>query len=186
MDKQGLIKQTKVRMDGSLAALDNHLKGLRVGRASANFLDPVRVEIYGDKMPINQVAAISTPDAKTIAVQVWDRSTIKYVEKAINDANLGLMALADGDTIRINVPPLSQERRKEMVKLAGKYCEDAKVAVRNIRRDVLDDIKKAEKDSAISKDEMHSLTDEVQKITDDFTKKMDEALKAREKEIMSI
>ena len=186
MDKKELVKQTTMRMDASILALDNHLKGLRVGRASANFLDPVHVEVYGSRQAISQIATISTPDAKTIAIQVWDKANVKSVEKAIIEANLGLNPSVDGQIVRISIPPLSQERRKELVKLAAKYAEDAKVAIRNIRRDIIDELKTQEKNSILSKDEMHSLSEQTQKITDEFIAKIDSSLASREKEILAI
>ena len=139
------------KMNKALAVLDKEYSGLRTGRASTNLLDPVVVEVYGSKMPLSQVSTIATPDAKTITVQVWDKSMVKTVEKAIADANLGLNPNSDGQMIRMNLPPLSSERRKELVKLAYKYGENAKIALRNIRRDSMDMLKKMEKDNIISK-----------------------------------
>jgi ribosome recycling factor len=186
MDKKEALNQVRSRMETSIQAFENNLKGLRVGRASANFVDPVQVEIYGSKQPIAQVATISTPDARTISIQVWDKTSVKQVEKAIIESNLGLNPLTDGQTIRINIPPLSEERRKELVKVAAKYCEDSKVSVRNIRRDIIDGLKKIEKDGGMSEDDMHSLSEQVQKITDEFITKIDKTFTAKEKEILSI
>jgi ribosome recycling factor len=186
MDKKELLNQVKIKMDASLGAFDNNLKGLRVGRASANFLDPVQVEIYGSRQPITQVATISTPDARTISIQVWDRSTVKQVEKAIAESNLGLNPTTDGQIIRISIPPLSEERRKELVKVAAKYCEDAKIAIRNIRRDIMDGLKKLEKSSSLSEDEIRTCGEQVQKTTDEFIGKIDKNFSLKEKEILSI
>lgn len=182
MDKSDLTK----RMDGALKALAHDLSGLRTGRASPSFLDPVVVEAYGDRMPVSQVANISVQDAKLISVQVWDKELVKAVEKAINLADLGVTASSDGQLIRVPIPALSEERRKDMVKVAHKYGENARVAIRNIRRDAVDSVKKQERDHEISQDEMHKYTDEIQKVTDDYVKKVDTAVSEREKEIMHI
>ena len=185
MDK--LLKQELTeKMDKAIAVLDKELKGLRTGRASVNLLDPVVIEAYGSKMPISQVGTISTPDAKTISVQVWDKSMVKTVEKAIADANLGLNPSSDGQLIRMSLPIISQERRKELVKLAHKYGENTKVAMRNIRRDGMDILKKMEKDHNLSKDDHHDQCEEIQKLTDDFISKVDVFIKSREEEILTI
>jgi ribosome recycling factor len=186
MDKTALKKDLSIKMENSIKALDHELKGLRTGRASVNLLDPVMVEAYGSRMPISQVATVSTPDAKTIAVQVWDKGMVKAVEKAIADANLGVNPSADGQIVRMSLPPLSEERRKELVKLAHKYGENFKVALRNVRRDGMEILKKAEKDSLISKDEHHSLSEEIQKLTDEFSDKVDNHVKQKEQEILTI
>jgi len=174
------------KMNKALAVLDKEFSGLRTGRASANLLDPVVIEAYGSKMPLSQVATVATPDAKTITVQVWDKAMVKTVEKAIADANLGLNPSSDGQLIRMNLPPLSEERRKELAKLAYKYAENTKIALRNIRRDGMDALKKMEKDNIISKDEHHDHGDEIQKLTDDFIKKIDVSSKTKEEEILTI
>ncbi len=174
------------KMNKALAVLDKEHSGLRTGRASAHLLDPVVVEMYGSRMPLSQVGTISTPDAKTITVQVWDKEMVKTVEKAIADANLGLNPNSDGQLIRMNLPILSEERRKELVKLAHKYGENTKIALRNIRRDGMDALKKMEKDNEISKDEHHDYADEVQKLTDEFIQKVDKLAEAKEKEILTI
>lgn len=186
MNKKELLNQVNAKMNSSISAFENNLKGLRVGRASASFLDPVQVESYGLRQPINQIATISTPDARTITVQVWDKSTLKHVEKAIIEANLGLNPSTDGQTIRINIPPLSQERRKELVKIGSKYCEDAKISVRHIRKSIIDELKKAEKDSLISEDDLYNTSEQVQKITDEFVAKIDKMFSLKEQEILSI
>ena len=178
MDKKVFLQNLKQRMDGALKVLDSEFKGLRTGRASINLLDPVIVEAYGSKMPLSQVGTIATPDAKTITVQVWDKSMVKLVEKAIADANLGLNSSSDGQLIRLPIPPLNQERRKDLIKLAYKYAEEAKVPIRNIRRDGMDELKKLEKDGQLPKDEAHSLGDELQNITEEYNKKSDELAKA--------
>lgn len=174
------------KMDKALSILNRDLNGLRTGRASVNLLDPVIVEAYGSKMPISQVGTVSTPDAKTIAVQVWDKEMVKSVEKAITDANLGLNPNSDGQLIRMNLPHLNEERRKELVKVAQQYGEKSKIAIRNIRRDGMDKLKSLENSHDISEDEYHKLSDEVQKITDDFNLKIDNYVQVKEKEIITI
>lgn len=185
MDK-ALKSELTDKMDKALAVLDKELKGLRTGRASVNLLDPVVVEAYGSKMPISQVGTVSTPDAKTISVQVWDKAMVKTVEKAIADANLGLNPSSDGQLIRMSLPVISQERRKELVKLAHKYGENTKIALRNVRRDGMDALKKMEKDQNLSKDEHHNQSEEIQKLTDDYISKVDNVIKSREEEILTI
>ncbi len=179
-------KELTEKMDKAMAALDRELGGLRTGRASANLLVPVQVEAYGSKMPISQVATISTPDAVTISVQVWDSGMAKAVARGIADANLGLNPICEGQSIRINMPPLSQERRVELVKLAHKYGENSKVSIRNIRKAGMDSVKKMEKDGDISEDEMHKYSDEVQKITDTYVKDIDAKVNSKEADIMKI
>ncbi len=174
------------RMDGAIAALKHEFNGLRTGRASANLLDPVMVEAYGATTPITQVAAVNVPEPRLISVQVWDKGVVGAVDKAIRSAGLGLNPVVDGQTLRIPIPPLTGERRTELAKLAGKYAETARVAVRNVRRDAMDHLKKAEKDHDISEDEHKKLADEVQKTTDAHVKSIDEALKHKEDEIMQV
>ncbi len=174
------------KMNKAIVILEKELSGLRTGRSSTNLLDPVVVEVYGSKMPISQVSTVSTPDAKTISVQVWDKAMVKTVEKAIADANLGLNPSSDGQLIRMSLPILSQERRKELVKVAHKYGENTKVALRNIRRDGMEHLKKMEKDNSISKDDHHNISDEIQKITDDFTSKVDQHVRTKEDEILKV
>ncbi len=185
MDKTTIKKELNLKMENSLRILDHELKGLRTGRASINFLDSVVVEAYGDRMHLPQLSTLTTPDARTIAVQVWDKSMVKTVEKSIVEANLGVTPVSDGQLIRIVLPILSEERRKELVKLAHKCGEHTKVALRNIRRDANEDLKNLEKEHLISKDEHHNLSDEIQKITDEFTKKVDNNIKNKELEIMT-
>lgn len=181
-----LKQELTEKMDKSIASLDRELGGLRTGRASANLLNPVQVEAYGSKMPISQVATVSTPDAVTISVQVWDADMAKAVEKGIVDANLGLNPLCEGQLIRINMPPLSEERRADLVKVAHKYGENSKVSIRNIRKTGMDSIKKMEKDGDISEDEMHKYSDEVQKMTDKYVKDIEDRVKSKESDIMKI
>lgn len=180
------IAELRRRMEGSLKTLQTEFAGLRTGRASTSLLDPIQVDAYGSMMPLNQVASVSAPEPRLLTVQVWDKTMVKAVEKAINEANLGLNPAADGQLIRVPIPQLSEERRKELVKIAGKYCEGARVAIRNVRRDGNDHYKKEEKDGKISKDELQRKEGEVQKLTDEFIKKVDEMLTAKEKEIMAI
>ncbi len=174
------------RMNGAVATLKSELGGLRTGRASAALLDPVKVEAYGNTVPINQVGTISTPEARMITVQVWDKGLSKAVDKAIRDAGLGLNPQMDGQLLRIPLPELNQERRKELSKLAHKYAEAARVAVRNVRRDGMDLLKKLEKDGKIGQDEHHTRGDVLQKLTDAHIKDIDTALHAKEQEIMQV
>jgi ribosome recycling factor len=174
------------RMDGALVALKGEFNGLRTGRASTSLLDPVMVEAYGASTPLNQVAGVNVPEPRMITVQVWDKSVVGAVDKAIRAAGLGLNPVMDGQTLRIPIPPLTGERRAELAKLAGKYAESARVAVRNVRRDAMDHLKKLEKDGAISEDEHKKLADDVQKSTDAHVKKIDEALSQKEEEIMQV
>jgi ribosome recycling factor len=174
------------RMNGAIATLKSELAGLRTGRASAALLDPVRVEAYGNAVPINQVGSIATPEPRMITVQVWDKGLAKAVDKAIRDAGLGLNPQMDGQLLRIPLPELNQERRKELSKLAAKYAEAARVAVRNVRRDGNDLLKKLEKDHKIGQDEQHTKADELQKLTDAHIKTIDTALHAKEQEIMQV
>ena len=174
------------RMEGAVSALKHDLAALRTGRASANLLDTVHVDAYGSKMPINQVATISVPEPRMLSVQVWDRSMVMAVEKGIREANLGLNPITDGTNLRIPLPELNEERRKELVKLAHTYAENARVAARHVRRDGMDEIKKAEKDHAISQDDMHKLSDQVQKMTDETISDIDKAMAHKEEEIMQV
>ncbi len=178
------IADLRKRMEGAMKTLTHEFSGLRTVRASVNLLDTVMVEAYGSMMPLNQVANINVPESRLLSVQVWDKGMVKAVEKAITSANLGLNPVADGQTVRVPIPELSQERRIELTKIAGKYAESAKVAVRNIRRDGMEHFKKLEKDGNISKDEHHGKSEEIQKLTDEFIKKIDDTLAAKEKEII--
>ena len=180
------LKSYRDRMDKSVAALKDDFAGLRTGRANAGLLEPVRVEAYGSASPLTAVAAISVPEPRMITVNVWDKGMVVSVEKAIRNANLGLNPIVDGQTLRIPIPPLTEERRKDLVKLAGKYAEQQKIAVRNVRRDANDDLKKAEKAADISQDEQKKLETDVQKETDAAIKRIDETLKTKEQEIMQV
>src|SRR3954463_8235996 len=174
------------RMNGAVSTFKSELSGLRTGRASAALLDPVKVEAYGNVVPINQVGTISTPEPRMITVQVWDKGLAKTVDKAIRDAGLGLNPQMDGQLLRIPLPELNQERRKELTKLAAKYAEAARVAVRNVRRDGMDLLKKLEKDHKIGQDDQHTKGDELQKMTDAHIKDIDNLLHAKEQEIMQV
>ncbi len=174
------------RMDNTIEALNKEFSGLRTGRASTSLLDSITVEAYGSHMPLNQVANVNVPEARLLTVQVWDASMVKAVEKSIANANLGLNPVAEGQLIRVPLPDLTEERRKELVKVAGKYAENSKVAIRNIRKDGMDTLKKEEKDGDISEDELHSQSDVVQKLTDEHVKKIDELLVAKEQDIMQV
>jgi ribosome recycling factor len=174
------------RMDGALEALQKEFAGLRTGRASAHLLDQIKVMAYGNLMPLNQVGTVNVPEPRMITVQVWDRGQVREVEKAIRDAGLGLNPASDGQLVRVPIPELSQERRTELSKIAHKYAEQARVAVRNVRRDGMEFLKKQEKDGKISEDEHRKLHDEVQKLTDGHVKKVDDTLAAKEKEIMQV
>ena len=171
-------------MHGAVEALKHDLSGLRTGRASVSLLDPVVVEVYGANMPINQVATVSAPEPRLLSVQVWDRSNVTPIEKAIRSAGLGLNPITDGQNIRLPIPDLTEERRKELAKLAGQYAEKARVAVRNVRRDGMDSLKADEKKHEISEDEHKRLGTEVQKMTDDTVAEIDAAAAAKEKEIL--
>jgi ribosome recycling factor len=186
MTKDELIKDVKSRMDKSIINLEHDLSGLRTGRASLNLLDPVVVEAYGDRMFINQLATVSAPEPRVLSIQVWDKEMVKVIEKAITNANLGVNPQTDGQIIRITMPTLTEERRKEMGKLAHKYGENSKIAIRNIRRDALDEAKKNEKDGLLSEDEAHKLSDEIQKITDGYIKIVDEKVVKKEQEITQV
>jgi ribosome recycling factor len=174
------------RMQGAIAALKGELSGLRTGRASANMLDPIYVEVYGQSMPINQVATVSVPEARLLSVQVWDQSNVKAVEKAIRDANLGLNPQTEGSVLRLRIPELNQERRQELVKLGHKYAEAARVAVRHVRRDGIDNLKNLKKDGHVSEDEIKRHETDVQKATDQHIGEIDQMLAAKEKEVMSV
>jgi ribosome recycling factor len=181
-----LKRDIERRMDGALDTFKKELAGLRTGRASTSLLEPITVQAYGQTMHLNQVATVSVPEPRLLTVQVWDRNMTTAVEKAIRDANLGVNPQAEGQVIRVRLPELTEERRKELVKVAHKYAEQARVAVRNVRRDGMEALKKLEKDHKISQDDHKRGSDEIQKMTDGHTKKIDEALAAKEKEIMHV
>jgi ribosome recycling factor len=181
-----VLAKYRDRMDKAVTALKEEFASLRTGRASASLLDQVHVDAYGSTVPINQVGAVSVPEPRMISVSVWDRGLVVSVEKAIRNSGLGLNPVVDGQNLRIPIPPLTEERRKDLAKIAGKYAEQQRVAVRNIRRDANDDLKKAEKDGVINQDEQKRMETEVQKLTDEAIKRVDEALKTKEQEIMHV
>lgn len=181
-DKEGMNR----RMNGAVSTLKAEFAGLRTGRASTALLDPVTVEAYGNPMPISQLGTVSAPEPRLLTVQVWDKAMVKSVDKAIRDAGLGLNPQADGQLLRIPIPELNEERRKELAKLAHKYAEQARVAVRNVRRDGMEILKKLEKDHKIGQDEHHKLGDELQKLTDAHVRDIDQAMHAKEQEIMQV
>ena len=174
----------KRRMHGAVEAFRHDLGGLRTGRASTALLDPIHVEVYGTNMPLNQVATVSVPEPRMLSVQVWDRSNVQLVEKAIRNAGLGINPIVDGQVIRLPIPELTEERRKELAKLVGQYAEKARVAVRNVRRDGMDHLKQDERKHDISEDEKKRLEHDVQKMTDDTIKEIDELAHSKEKEIL--
>ena len=174
------------RMDGALTSLAKEFQGLRTGRASTQLLDSIVVEAYAASMPINQIATVSVPEPRMLSVQVWDKENTKIVEKAIRESNLGLNPQVDGQLLRIPLPDLSEERRQELSKIAAKYAENAKIAVRNVRRDGMDTTKKMEKDGDISQDDRHIYDEEIQTITDKSINKIDELLSSKEVEIMQV
>ena len=180
------LSRYRDRMDKAVSALKEEFASLRTGRASANLLDQIMVEAYGATTPLNQVAAVTVPEPRSISVSVWDRGVVVSVEKAIRSSDLGLNPVVEGQTLRIPIPPLTEERRRDLAKIAAKYAEQQRVAIRNVRRDANDDLKKAEKDSVISQDEQKRMESEVQKITDEAVKRVDEALKTKEQEIMQV
>jgi ribosome recycling factor len=174
------------RMDKAVAALKEEFAGLRTGRASAALLDQIHVDAYGSSMPLTQVASVSVPDARSLSVSVWDRGVVVSVEKAIRSSPIGLNPVVEGQNLRIPIPPLTEDRRREIAKLAGKYAEQQRIAVRNVRHHAMDDLKKAEKDGAVSEDEHRKMHAEVQKFTDEAIKRIDETLKTKEQEIMQV
>jgi ribosome recycling factor len=186
MSAQFDIAETKRKMQSAIQSLKQELSGLRTGRASANLLEPIMVTAYGQTMPLNQVATISVPEPRALAVQVWDKGMVSAVDKAIRDANLGLSPTIEGQILRIRMPELNEQRRKEMVKIAHKYAEEGRVAVRHVRRDAIDQLKKLLKDKLITEDDDKRLTTDIQKVTDQFVAEVDGALAAKEKEIMQI
>lgn len=180
------ISELKRRMDGAVEAFRKELTGLRTGRASSSLLEPVTIEAYGNRMHLKEVGTVSVPEPRLITVQVWDRSMVKAVEKGIRDAGLGLNPQTEGQVIRVPLPDLTQERRAELAKVAHKYAEQARVAIRNVRRDGMDALKKAEKASEITQDEHKSLADKVQQLTDQQIKVVDDTLAQKEKDIMQV
>jgi len=182
INKDDLVK----RMDGAINSFSGDLVGLRTGRASTNMVDGILVDAYGQKMPIDQVGSISVPEARMISIQIWDKGLVIAVEKAIHESGLGLNPQTDGELIRIPIPELNEERREELSKIAGKYAEQSRVAIRNVRRDGMDEIKKIEKDGTVGKDRAVDLSNEVQELTDDYIKKIDEMLSQKENEIRQV
>lgn len=180
------LSDIKRRMEASVNAFVGDIASLRTGRASANVLDPVNVEAYGSKVPLNQVANITVPEPRMLSVNVWDKSMVAAVDRAIRESHLGFNPIMDGQTLRIPLPELNEERRKSLVKVAHEYAEKARVAIRHVRRDGMDELKKAEKNGDISQDDSHSLSDDVQKLTDDSISRIDDLLADKEKEIMQV
>jgi len=186
VSEDALIKDLRRRMEGAIEALKKELGGLRTGRASPSLLESVSVSAYGTTMPLNQLSTVSAPEPRLLVVQVWDRSMAKAVDAAIREAGLGLNPQSEGQVIRVPIPPLSEERRKELTKIAHKYAEQARVSVRNVRRDGLEALKKREKDRDITQDQHRKLDKDVQTLTDDTIKKVDETLAHKEKEILHV
>jgi ribosome recycling factor len=180
------LNKFKDRMDKAIDALKEEFAGLRTGRASVHLLEPVTVDAYGSSMPLNSVGAISVPEPRMIMVSVWDKGLVTAVDKAIRNAGLGLNPLTDGQNVRVPIPPLTEERRRDLAKLAGKYAEQQRVAVRNVRREAMEELKKLEKDGEISQDDQKKLETEVQGFTDQAVKKIDDVLKTKEQEIMQV
>jgi ribosome recycling factor len=180
------LKELKRRMEGAVNAFKSDIASLRTGRASANLLDPITVEAYGSRVPLNQVANISVPESRMLSVSVWDRSMTSAVERAIRESHLGLNPITEGQTLRIPLPELNEERRKSLVKVAHEYSEKAKVAIRHVRRDGMDTLKKSEKDGVIGQDASRSTSEKVQKMTDETITEVDRLLADKEKEIMQV
>lgn len=174
------------RMEGAVSVLENDFAGLRTGRASISMLDPVMADAYGSKMPINQLGNISAPESRLLTVQVWDQNMVELVEKAIRESDLGLNPQTEGNLIRLPIPDLSAERRAELAKVAGKYAESARVAIRNVRRDAMETARKLEKDGEVGEDERHGLENKIQKMTDDFVGKVDTMLSSKESDITTV
>jgi ribosome recycling factor len=181
-----LLKDIKRRMDGALEALRKEFGGLRTGRASATLLEPITVEAYGSTVPLNQIANINVPEPRMITVNVWDRGMVKAVDKAIREAGLGLNPQSEGQTIRVPIPDLNEERRRELTRVAAKYAETARISVRNVRRDGIETLRKQEKDGDISQDEQKKLEREIQSLTDEHIKRVDETLAQKDKEILQV
>ncbi len=179
-------KDIERRMKGAVETLKHEFAGLRTGRANPALLDPITVDVYGATMPLNQLATIGAPEPRMLSVQVWDRNNVAAVEKAIRQSELGLNPIVEGNLLRIPIPPLSEERRREMTKIAAKYAETARVAVRNVRRDGMEHIRRMEKEEHLGQDEAKRLMDEVQKMTDETISRIDALLKAKEEEIMTV
>jgi len=186
MAQEELLKDLRRRMDGAIDVLRKEFGGLRTGRASASLLEPVQVPAYGGTVPLAQVASVNVPEPRMITVQVWDRGVVKAVDKAIREAGLGLNPQTEGQTIRVPIPELNQERRRELTKVAAKYAEDARVAVRKVRQHGIEALRKLEKDGDISQDEQRKVQTDVQRLTDDHIKRIDETLAQKDKEILQV
>jgi len=186
MPEDTLLKDLRRRMDGAVEVLRKEFGGLRTGRASASLLEPITVGAYGGTVPLNQLANVSVPEPRTITVQVWDRAMVKAVDKAIREAGLGLNPQTEGQVIRVPIPDLNEERRRELTRVTAKYAEQARVSVRNIRRDGVELLRRREKDAEISQDQQRKLQQEVQHLTDDYVKRIDEALAQKDREILQV
>ena len=186
MAQEELLKDLRRRMDGAIEVLRKEFRGLRTGRASTSLLEPVQVNAYGGMVPLNQVASVNVPEPRMITVQVWDRGVVKAVDKAIREAGLGLNPQTEGQVIRVPIPELNEERRRELTRVAAKYAEQARVSVRNVRRDGIEALRKLEKDGGISQDEHRKLDRDVQHLTDDHIKRIDETLAQKDKEILQV
>jgi ribosome recycling factor len=186
MPEDTLLTDLRRRMDGALEVLRKEFGGLRTGRASASLLEPITVAAYGGTLPLNQVANISVPEPRMITVQVWDRAMVKAVDKAIREAGLGLNPQTEGQVIRVPIPDLNEERRRELTRVSARYAEQARVSVRNVRRDGIDVLKRREKDADISQDQQRKLQQEVQHLTDDYIGRIDEALAQKDREILQV
>ena len=185
-DIEAIKKDVTRRMEGAVDVLIKEFGGLRTGRANISLLEPLMVEAYGSKMPMNQVGTISVPEPRMLTVQVWDKGLVQAVEKAIMDSALGLNPSSDGQLVRVPIPTLTEERRVELAKVAAKYAEDARIAVRNVRRHAMDNLKHSEKDNEISKDEHHEYADEIQTLTDQHISRIDELLENKEQDIKQV
>ena len=181
-----ILKDADSRMHKAVEVIRNEMMRIRTGKATVNLLDGIKVDYYGNLTPLNQMGTLSTPDIHTITVQVWDKTAVPLVEKAILNSNLGLNPMSDGQLVRIPIPPLNEERRKELVKLVKKHGEEGKVAVRNVRRDAIEHVKKAEKEEHVSEDERKHAENEIQKLTDNHVEEIDTILQMKEKEIMEV
>lgn len=181
-----LMQDLKERMNGAIAVLEKEFAGLRTGRASADLLDPVTVDAYGSRMPLKQVGNVNVPTPRRLSVQVWDKGLVSAAEKAIRESGLGLNPSTDGDTIFINLPDLTEERRQDLIKVARKYAENARVSVRNVRRDGMDNAKKQKDTDGVSEDDVRRMSDEIQTLTDSEIKRIDTLLESKEKDIMTV
>jgi ribosome recycling factor len=186
MSEDALLKDLRRRMEGAIEVLRKEFGGLRTGRASASLLEPVMVAAYGGTMPLNQLATVSVPEPRTITVQVWDRAMVKAVDKAIRESGLGLNPQTEGQVMRVPIPDLNEERRRELTKVTARYAEQARVSVRNIRRDGIESLRRQEKDGDISQDQQRKLQQDIQHLTDDYVRRVDEALAQKDKEILQV